>query len=144
MLLSRRGNFFVQGNSNSRIEEFSSLPSAKLTVDEFREIWFQNSADPPSFAQPHPKPEIEDAASERDETELSSAEVEGVQTNGERSGDAEETQAETQAVEAEAEFLEDLVADHALEDEINRHLGHDEFQQALAEMEGMCVYQILC
>ena len=30
-----------------------------------------------------------------------------------------------------------MVADRALEDEINRHLGNEEFQQALAEMGGI-------
>ena len=42
---------------------------------------------------------------------------------------------ETEA-EAQSAFLEEMVADRALEDEINRHLDNDEFQQALAEMDG--------
>jgi hypothetical protein len=136
MLLSKRGTHFNLNNSNARIEEFSSLPSAKLTVDEFREIWFQNSADPPSFAQPHPKAEIEDTSSERGGSEAPET-VEARVTSDDENRNPDEIEADTQVVEAEAEFLEDLVADHALEDEINQHLGHNEFQQALAEMEGM-------
>jgi hypothetical protein len=115
----------------ARIEEFSSLPSAKLTVDEFREIWFQNASDPPSFAKPRAAIEegsldVEAEAEDEDEDEegllLPSAE------------DAEDPAA--QEVEAQSAFLEEMVADRALEEEINRHLDNDDFQQALAEMDG--------
>ena len=90
------------------------MPSAKLTVDEFREIWFQNASDPPSFAKPQ-------AAIEQSTLE---AEEEGLLLPA------------AQEAEAQSAFLEEMVADRALEDEINRHLDNDEFQQALAEMNG--------
>ena len=47
-------------------------------------------------------------------------------------------QGENAVTEAEAQsaFLEELVEDRALEEEINRHLTNNEFQQALAEMNG--------
>jgi len=98
------------------------LPSAKLTVDEFREIWFQNASDPPSFAKP--RTTIEQRGSEAEEERLLLPAAE----------DEENTAA--QEAEAQSAFLEEMVADRALEDEINRHLGNDEFQQALAEMNG--------
>src|SRR5277367_554984 len=111
-----------------RIEEFSTLPSAKLMVDEFREIWFQNASDPPSFAKP------------RAAIEQGSLEAEA-EANGEEEGlllpsaeNAEDPAA--QEAEAQSAFLEEMVADRALEDEINRHLDNDEFQQALVEMDG--------
>jgi len=104
------------------------LPSAKLTVDEFREIWFQNASDPPSFAKP------------RAAIEQGSLEAEA-EANGEEEGlllpsaeNAEDPAA--QEAEAQSAFLEEMVADRALEDEINRHLDNDEFQQALVEMDG--------
>jgi len=119
--------------ANNRIEEFSTLPSAKLTVDEFREIWFQNAADPPSFNQPRPNTaQIEDGGrdvEEAEETQLLSTQVEGNNPKPEIDGEVDEA-------EAQAAFLEEMVADKALEDEINRHLGQEEFQQALAEMDG--------
>ena len=132
MPLSKRGSLHLTGESSSltfaRIEEFSSLPSAKLTVDEFREIWFQNASDPPSFAKPRAAieegsldVEAEDEA-EEEELLLPSAE------------NAEDPAA--QEVEAQSAFLEEMVADRALEEEINRHLDNDDFQQALAEMDG--------
>jgi transcription factor IIIB 90 kDa subunit len=100
------------------------LPSAKLTVDEFREIWFQNAADPPSFAKPRaPKaPQIEGGESPNDEDDAVDNEKENV---------------DTEAEEAEAEFLEEMVADRALEDEISRHLTEGEFQRALAEIDAL-------
>jgi hypothetical protein len=39
--------------------------------------------------------------------------------------------------EAQSAFLEELVEDRALEEEINRHLTNNEFQQALVEMNGI-------
>jgi len=115
-----------------RIEEFSTLPSAKLTVDEFREIWFQNAADPPSFQQP--RPDI-DAIKDREEDVEEAEETELLSTQVAKSPNPEEKE-EVDETEAQAAFLEEMVADKALEEEINRHLGQEEFQQALAEMEG--------
>jgi hypothetical protein len=111
---------------DSRIEEFSSLPSAKLTVDEFREIWFQNAADPPSFLRPQPPTKEIEAVEEEEETALLSTQVNNGQNPTEEIGEAE----------AQSAFLEEMVADKALEDEIIKHLDEDEFRQALAEMEG--------
>ena len=102
------------------------MPSAKLTVDEFREIWFQNAADPPSFAKPRSTTlQIEggDLTREGDEEEV-----------GE---EGEDENADVQAEEAEAEFLEEMVADRALEDEISKHLNEEEFQRALAEIDAL-------
>jgi hypothetical protein len=120
------------------LEEFSSLPSAKLTVDEFREIWFQNAADPPSFAT-KPKAALKDTEEEEyseqeDVPAIDSTEsnVPGTE-NPETQVDANEELADK---EAEAAFLEDLVQDKELEDEIERHLNKNQFQQALAEMAG--------
>lgn len=117
--------------TNRRIEEFSNLPSAKLTVDEFRDIWFQNAADPPSFAQPRPPvPENEEGVGELEETALIASQVQNIQSQRDTTaGDVE--------AEAESAFLEEMVADRALEEEINRHLRNAEFQQALAEMDGI-------
>ena len=70
------------------------MPSAKLTVDEFREIWFQNSADPPSFAQPHPKAEIEDTSSDRDGTEPPET-VDARDTNDDENRNSDKTVADT-------------------------------------------------
>ena len=94
-----------------------------MTVDEFREIWFQNASDPPSFAKP--RAAIEPGALEPEEegSLLLAAE------NGENSA--------AQEAEAQSAFLEEMVADRALEDEINQHLDNDDFQQALAEMNGI-------
>jgi hypothetical protein len=132
---SKRGILSITGESSSltfaRIEEFSSLPSAKLTVDEFREIWFQNASDPPSFAKPRaaieegsPDVEAEAEAEEEEEEELLLPSAENAEDPG------------AQEVEAQSAFLEEMVADRALEEEINRHLDNDDFQQALAEMDG--------
>lgn len=116
------------------------MPSAKLTVDEFREIWFQNAADPPSFRQPRPAIDvIEDR--ERDEEEVEETALLSDQVvpkpNVEGENGVEENGEVVDEAEAQAAFLEELAADKALEDEINRHLGQEEFQQALAEMEGI-------
>jgi len=95
-------------------------------VDEFREIWFQNASDPPSFAKPRAAIEEGsldvDADADEERLLLPSAE------------NAEDPAA--QEAEAQSAFLEEMVADRVLEDEINRHLDNDEFQQALAEMDG--------
>jgi transcription factor IIIB 90 kDa subunit len=107
-----------------RIEEFSNLPSAKLTVEEFREIWFQNSADPPSFATP--------GAREEQDDDEENPEPEGTPQIEESGGEGDEHVA---AAEAESAFLEEIVADRTLEEEINRHLNQQEFQQALVEMD---------
>lgn len=99
-----------------------------MTVDEFREIWFQNAADPPAFAQAQTVPAIEDGTTEAEETALIA-----------QASITENTQGDGAVAEAEAQsaFLEEMVADRALEEEINRHLGNEEFQQALAEMSGI-------
>ena len=103
-----------------------------MTVDEFREIWFQNAADPPAFAQP--RLAIGDDAHGAEETseseEPSSSRAENIQSQS--------VQGENTVTDAEAQsaFLEELVEDRALEEEINRHLTNNEFQQALAEMNG--------
>ena len=100
-----------------------------MTVDEFREIWFQNAADPPAFAQPRSvAPAIEDGTTEAEETTL----IAQASTTENAQGDGALAEAEAQSA-----FLEEMVADRALEDEINRHLGNEEFQQALAEMGGI-------
>jgi transcription factor IIIB subunit 2 len=114
-----------------RIEEFSNLPSAKLTVEEFREIWFQNSADPPSFATPGAR-EVEDDDEENPEPE-GPTQIEDNERGAEESGG--EGNEQVAAAEAESAFLEEIVADRTLEEEINRHLNQQEFQQALAEMD---------
>jgi hypothetical protein len=121
-----------------------------LTVDEFREIWFQNAADPPSFRQPRPAIDtIEDHErdpEEVEETELLSAVVDTNPKNAaieeteeternEEDGENEEN-GEVDEAEAQAAFLEEMVADKFLEEEINRHLGQEEFRQALVEMDG--------
>jgi len=115
------------------------LPSAKLTVDEFREIWFQNAADPPSFAA-KPKAALKETEEGEDSEGEDIAAIESAQSN-EQGTENPETPAEaTEELadkEAEAAFLEDLVQDKELEDEIERHLNKDQFQQALAEMAGM-------
>ena len=116
----------------ARIEEFSSLPSAKLTVDEFREIWFQNASDPPSFAKPRAVIEQDSLDVEAEAEEEEEEEEEGLLLPS--AENAEDPAA--QEVEAQSAFLEEMVADRVLEDEINRHLDNDEFQQALAEMDG--------
>jgi hypothetical protein len=114
----------------ARIEEFSSLPSAKLTVDEFREIWFQNASDPPSFAKP--RAAIEEGSLDVEAETEEEEEEEGLLLPS--AENAEDPAA--QEVEAQSAFLEEMVADRALEEEINRHLDNDDFQQALAEMDG--------
>jgi len=121
-----------------RLEEFSSLPSAKLTVDEFREIWFQNSADPPSFAKPRAAVKAAEDDSEDEEGDGVLA-IEGAETTAEISENNDPKVEASEKIadkEAEAAFLEDLVQDKELEDEIQRHLDKDQFQQALAEMAG--------
>ena len=128
MLPSKRG-IVLKFGVDIRIEEFSSLPSARLTVDEFRDIWFQNAADPPAFAQPRSTvPAIEDGTTEEEETAL----IAQASTIENEQGDSAVAEAEAQSA-----FLEEMVADRALEEEINRHLGNEEFQQALAEMSGI-------
>jgi hypothetical protein len=102
-------------------------------VDEFREIWFQNSADPPSFARPRPPEEIEGTEEPR-AIEDQPAREGSLQDQGDGEDGAGE---EVLEQEAQSEFLKDLVSDKALEEEINRHLGQEEFQQALAEMDGI-------
>jgi len=126
-----------------------SLPSAKLTVDEFREIWFQNAADPPSFAaKPHTalNTALNDTEDSDEEAEEMLA-IEATETTGAAQIDISESQAEAieelADKEAEAEFLEDLVQDKELEDEIQRHLDKDQFQQALAEMASTAINQLL-
>lgn len=112
------------------------MPSAKLTVDEFREIWFQNSADPPSFAKPSAAIKDAEEDSDEDEGEETLA-IEGAETTDTVDADTQaEASEELADKEAEAAFLEDLVQDKELEDEIQRHLDKDQFQQALAEMNG--------
>lgn len=138
---SRNGILLFSAKAHIRIEEFSNLPSANLTVDEFREIWFQNSADPPSFTKPKrlvKADEHDDEEADRDtdaeETVLLASNLVATQRLVEDTG----KQVEDAALDAEAQsaFLEEMVADRELEDEINRHLGQREFQQALANMEG--------
>ena len=90
-------------------------------MDEFREIWFQNATDPPAFSQP-PMLGIENGETEAEETAVI--------------GESTDTRGVTEA-EAQSAFLEEMVADRALEEEINRHLGNEEFQQALAEVNGI-------
>jgi transcription factor IIIB 90 kDa subunit len=114
-----------------RIEEFSSLPSAKLTVEEFREIWFQNASDPPAFAAPRSVPAIGNGEGEQEE-ELSSDPQNVVPSEMNVLSQTTEIEAE-----AQSDFLEGLVADRALEDEINRHLDNEEFQQALLHSNGI-------
>ena len=100
-----------------------------MTVDEFREIWFQNAADPPAFGQPRSTvAAIEDDTTEAEETTL----IAQASTTGNAQGDGAVAEAEAQSA-----FLEEMVADRALEEEIKRHLGNEEFQQALAEMSGI-------
>ena len=144
MRLSRNGISRSKTMSNWRIEEFSNLPSAKLTVDEFREIWFQNSADPPSFMQPkrpvkksdHNVSDTEaDAIEEAEETALLASHLSGTEAQVTDTGLQEDNA--VRDAEAQSAFLEEMVADRDLEDEINRHLGHEEFQQALAQMDCM-------
>jgi hypothetical protein len=106
-----------------RIEEFSTLPSAKLTVDEFREIWFQNAADPPAFAATRSGASAEQEEEEELQTEETSHVAGSTSNPSLRTDDIE--------AEAQSDFLESLVADRALEDEINRHLEDEDFQQAL-------------
>ena len=103
-------------------------------MDEFREIWFQNASDPPSFAKPRAVIEQDslDVEAEADEEEEEEEEEEGLLLPS--AENAEDPAA--QEVEAQSAFLEEMVADRALEEEINRHLDNDEFQQALAEMDG--------
>jgi FtsZ-interacting cell division protein ZipA len=128
---------------DGRLEEFSSLPSAKLTVDEFREIWFQNSADPPSFAKPRTtlKDVEEDSDEETDETPaIEDSEITQPPTQIEGPDTQAEANEQLANKEAESAFLEDLVQDKELEDEIQRHLDKDQFQQALAEMAGTILY----
>jgi transcription factor IIIB 90 kDa subunit len=135
---------------DGRLEEFSSLPSAKLTVDEFREIWFQNSADPPSFAKP--RTALMDVEEDSDEETDETPAIEDSETTQPPPPEIEgpDTQAESNEQlankEAESAFLEDLVQDKELEDEIQRHLDKDQFQQALAEMAGniLFIYISLC
>ena len=127
---SKKGTYSILSSNICRIEEFSTLPSAKLTVDEFREIWFQNAADPPSFVRPQsPSKQIDAAEGEEEdeETQLLSAQI----------GDTVKNSSETGEAEAQSAFLEEMVADKALEDEINKHLDEGEFRQALAEMQGI-------
>jgi hypothetical protein len=90
-------------------------------VDEFREIWFQNAADPPAFAA----------------RSVAAKERSGEDNLQELSEPHNENPSQTETIEAEAEsdFLQGLVADRELEDEINRHLTNEEFQQVLAEAE---------
>ena len=80
-----------------------------MTVDEFREIWFQSSADPPAFIQPRSK---------------------GVENEDQSPADDDFD------VEAQAEFLEEMVTDRALEEEINTHLRNQEFKEMLARVDG--------
>ena len=121
------------------------MPSAKLTVDEFREIWFQNAADPPSFAA-KPRTALNDTEGSDEEAEEMLA-IEAAETTEAAQIDVSESQAEAieelADKEAEAEFLEDLVQDKELEDEIQRHLDKDQFQQALAEMAGTAINRLL-
>jgi len=141
MPLSRNGIPPLSAKAHVRIEEFSNLPSANLTVDEFREIWFQNSADPPSFTKPKrlvKADEHDDLEADRDtdaeETVLLASNLVATQRLVEDTG--KEVQDAALDAEAQSAFLEEMVADRELEDEINRHLGQREFQQALANMEG--------
>jgi transcription factor IIIB 90 kDa subunit len=131
------------------LEEFSSLPSAKLTVDEFREIWFQNAADPPSFAA-KPRTELNTALNDTEDSDEEAEEmlaIEAAETTGAAQIDVSESQAEAieelANKEAEAEFLEDLVQDKELKDKIQQHLDKDQFQQALAKMAGTAINQLL-
>ena len=115
------------------------MPSAKLTVDEFREIWFQNAADPPSFAA-KPKAAVKETEDGEDSEGEDIAAIESAQSNKQGTENSETPAKATEELadkEAEAAFLEDLVQDKELEDEIERHLNKDQFQQALAEMAGM-------
>ena len=93
-----------------------------MTVEEFREIWFQNAADPPAFTAPRPATTA--TGNDPAEIDLSAS------TAGPENDDSQIDAA------VESSFLEDLVADRALEDEINRHLGNERFQQALAQADG--------
>ena len=125
------------------------MPSAKLTVDEFREIWFQNAADPPSFAA-KPRTALNTALNDTEDSDEEAEEmlaIEAAETTEAAQIDVSESQAEAieelADKEAEAEFLEDLVQDKELEDEIQRHLDKDQFQQALAEMAGTAINRLL-
>ena len=100
-----------------------------MTVEEFREIWFQNAADPPAFAQP--RLAVENGTPEAEGTPLIESQPENTESQT-----APVESAVTEA-EAQSAFLEELVEDRALEEEINRHLTNNEFQQALAEMSGI-------
>jgi hypothetical protein len=108
------------------------LPSAKLTVEEFREIWFQNSSDPPAFVQPRP------ATAESEEGMSDVEQADGmVSEMNKDSRDSLQADHTVTDAEAQSAFLEDLVTDRALEEEINSHLGNQEFRQALAQVNGI-------
>jgi hypothetical protein len=107
-------------------------------VEEFREIWFQNSADPPSFASLGMAQAIEDENSDMEDTERDSEQLFASQAENRQGLPQLQTEdAEVGVAEAESAFLEEMVEDRILEDEINRHLHDQEFHQALAEIDGM-------
>ncbi|KAG0266606.1 transcription factor TFIIIB subunit brf1 [Mortierella polycephala] len=59
-----------------RLEEFAATSSAQLTVSDFREIWLEDAADPPSFAKPKKRAhwESDQEEDEEDETDQESEE----------------------------------------------------------------------
>jgi hypothetical protein len=119
----------------SRIKEFSSLPSARLTVDSFRDVWLQSAADPPGYDRPQ-VPALEDGTGEdgEDDTSMLEGTETAVMIEEAHLDDSLTKLAEADAA-VESEEFQNLLDERELEAEINRHLGYGKFQEIQYELD---------
>ncbi|KAF9434394.1 transcription factor TFIIIB subunit brf1 [Entomortierella beljakovae] len=59
-----------EGTLRKRLDEFASTPSGQLTVSDFRELWLEDAADPPSFAKSKKRPHWEFGDDDEEEDEV--------------------------------------------------------------------------
>ncbi|KAF9164029.1 transcription factor TFIIIB subunit brf1 [Mortierella sp. AD010] len=59
-----------EGTLRKRLDEFASTPSGRLTVSDFRELWLEDAADPPSFAKARKRPHWEFGDDDDEEDEV--------------------------------------------------------------------------
>ncbi|KAG0057276.1 transcription factor TFIIIB subunit brf1 [Gryganskiella cystojenkinii] len=58
-----------------RLDEFAATPSGQLTVADFRELWLEDAADPPSFAKSKKRPHWELGEDEEEDDDVVTEEL---------------------------------------------------------------------
>lgn len=112
------------------------MPSARLTVDSFRNVWLQSAADPPGYDRPQ-VPALEDGTAPED-GEDDIAMLEATETAAMiKEARLDDSLAQLAEVDAavESEEFQNLLDERELEAEINRHLGHGKFQEIQYELD---------